>query len=158
MRRIRRESSATTTRCALWGAPATRRASGRGELVDAGGRKQTTRVEQDHEAVADLRDRFDRLQVGRRDGLELLGGDGQDLLDVADDDAGLAGARLDDDDLAELGVRDVDADARREVVDRDDLAAQADDAANPRHLGGDGTGLGETDDLVDGSDREGVLL
>ena len=43
--------------------------------------------------------------VGGRDGLELLAGDGQDLLDVADDHAGLAGARLDDDDLAELGAR-----------------------------------------------------
>src|ERR1700754_2821015 len=159
MRRIRRESSATTTRCALVGVLATEPVLlRRGELVGADAREQTLGVEEDDEAVADLGDRLDRLHVGRRDGLELLGGDGEDLLDVAHDDAGLAGARLDDHDLAELGARDVDADPRSEVVDRDDLAAQADDAADPRHVGGDRTRLGETDDLVDRTDREGVLL
>ena len=104
MRRIRRESSATTTRCVVVVESAAtvtcvptrrraRRRAARGE--------QALGVEQDDEAVADLGDRLDRLRVGGRDGLELVAGDGQDLLDVADDDAGLAGAGLDDDDLAE---------------------------------------------------------
>src|SRR3954447_21863095 len=158
MRRIRRESSVTTTRCALLVRPATNGGLRGAELVGAMGCEQALGVEQDHEAVADLRDRLDRLQVGRRHGLELLGGDGEDLFDVADDDAGLARAGLDDDDLAEFGVVSSDADARGEVVDRDDLAAQADDAADPRHVRSDGAGLGETDDLVDRPDRERVLL
>src|SRR3954447_15520327 len=159
MRRIRRESSATTTRCAVLRRLATGGAGLRGgEVVGAGAGEQTLRVEQDHQAVADLGDRLDRAGVGGRDGLELVGGHGQDLLDVADDHAGLAGAGLDDDDLAELGAGDIDADAGGQVVDRDDLAAQADDAANPRHVGGNRTWLCEADDLVHGPDREGVLL
>src|SRR5262245_18360677 len=115
MRRIRRESSATTTRCALFRVPATGIAGclRRGELVRAVAGEETLGIEQDDETVADLGNRLDRPQVGRRDGLELLGGDGQDLLDVADDDAGLTGARLDDDDLAELGAVDVDPDPRK---------------------------------------------
>ena len=51
-----------------------------------------------------------------------------------------------------------EADAGGEVEDRDDLAAQADDAADPGDVGGDGAGLREADDLVDRLDREGVLL
>jgi hypothetical protein len=43
-------------------------------------------------------DSMRRCRVGR---LELVAVTGQDLLDVADDDAGLAGAGLDDDDLAD---------------------------------------------------------
>src|SRR3954470_13940614 len=134
MRRIRRESSATTTRCAVWEeiAATVTTGSDRGELVDAAGAgEEPFRVQQDDEAVVDLGDRLDRLRVGRRDRLELLGRDGQDLLDVADEDAGLAGPGLDDDDLAEVGVRDREHHARRQVVDRDDLAAESDDSANP---------------------------
>jgi hypothetical protein len=46
----------------------------------------------------------------------------QDLLDVADDDAGHVVAALDHDDLAGGGV-DLEVQAQGEVVDRDDLAA-----------------------------------
>src|SRR6476661_113035 len=104
MRRIRRESSATTTRCGVLESAAT--VTGwldGGQLVDAAGAgEQPLRVQQDDEAVVDLGDRLDRLRVGGRNGLELLARDGQDLFDVADEDAGLAGAGLDDDDLAEV--------------------------------------------------------
>src|SRR3954469_10133275 len=117
MRRIRRESSATTTRCRVEEesvATGTRGSDG-GELVDAAGAgEQAFRVEQDHQAVVDLGDRLDRLRVGRRDGLELLAGHGQDLFDVADENAGLAGPGLDDDDLAELRVGDRKTHALRE--------------------------------------------
>ena len=50
------------------------------------------------------------------------------------------------------------AQARREVVDGDDLAAQADDAADPVHGRRDRARLGVADDLVDVGDRERVLL
>src|SRR3954452_21682995 len=103
MRRIKRESSATTTRCAVEEeiAATVTGELDRGQFVDAAGASEEAfGVEQDHEAIVDLGDRLDRLGVGRRDGLELLGGDREHLFDVADEDAGLAGARLDDDDLA----------------------------------------------------------
>src|SRR3954469_17299863 len=109
MRRIRRESSATTTRCAVWEeiAATVTTGSDRGQLVDAAGAgEEPLRVQQDDETVVDLGDRLDGLGVGGRDGLELLARDGQDLLDVADENAGLAGPRLDDHDLAEVGVGD----------------------------------------------------
>src|SRR4051812_23296206 len=98
MRRIRRESSATTTRCAVLEIAATviRGRLDRGELVDAARPRgeQTLGVEQDDEAIVDLGDRLDRLRVGRGNRLELLVRDGQDLFDVADEHAGLAGPGL----------------------------------------------------------------
>src|SRR4029079_207777 len=89
--------------------------SDRGQLVAAAGAgEETFRVERDEAAVVDLGDRLDRLRVGGRDGLELVARDGQDLFDVADEDAGLAGPGLDDDDLAEVGIGDGKAHALRE--------------------------------------------
>src|SRR4051812_17418033 len=159
MRRMSRESSATTMRCSEGLTAATGVISDRGELVGLGADEQSLGVEQDHEAIADLGDGLDRLGVGRGDRLELIARDGEDLLDVADDDAGLAGPRLDDDDLAELPLlAGGEAHAGGEVVDGDDLAAQADHAADPGHVGGDGAGLGEADDLVHRADGQRVLL
>ncbi len=136
MRRIRRESSATTTRTQalelgrLATGPGTTRRRARQRRC----RRRPSGLRRITRRSPIFGDRLDGLQVGGRDGLELLGRDREDLLDVADDDAGLAGARLDDDDLAELGVAGIDADARGQVVDRDDLAAEADHAADPRHV------------------------
>ena len=129
------------------------------ELV--GGRRAREKalgVEEDHEPVADLGDRVDRVRAGGRDRLELVGARGQDLLDLVDHDADLAGARLDDHDLAGLRVAGSELEPCGQVEDRDDLAAQADDAADPRDLGGHGTRLGEADDLAHRRDGEGVLL
>src|SRR6185503_6545008 len=67
--------------------------------------------------------------------------------------------RLDDHDLAVLGgLAPGQAEARREVVDRDDLAPEADDAANPAGLRRYRARLGVADDLVHLADRQGVLL
>src|SRR4051794_27666571 len=116
-------------------------------------------AEQHDQAVVELDDGVDRGLVGGREALELVGVDGDDLLDVVDDDAGELRRGLDDDDLL---LRDVvaaaAAQARREVVDGDDLAAQADDAADPVHGGRDRARLRVADDLVDVGDRERVLL
>src|SRR3954470_22821481 len=71
----------------------------RGEVDPA---EQAVEVEQDDQAVVDLHDAVDRLGPGRRDGVELLLFDRQDLVDVVDDDAGRDRAALDDDDLAGL--------------------------------------------------------
>src|SRR3954451_22390525 len=162
MRRIKRESSATTTRCAVLEeivATVTGCGLDCGQLVDATrAGEQALGVEQDDEAIVDLGDRLDRLRVGGWDGLELLARDGQDLFDVADEDAGLAGAGLDDDDLAEVGVVDGKTHALREVIDRDDLASEADYTADPRHVGRDGARFGVRDDFVDGTDGQRVLL
>jgi hypothetical protein len=90
--------------------------------------------------------------------LELGGVDGQDLLDVVDRHADLPAAGLEDHDLAGRGVAAGELEPGGEVEDRDDLAAQPDDTADPRDLGGDGPGLGEADDLVHRRDRQRVLL
>src|SRR3954447_9366527 len=151
-RRIRRESSAPTTR--VEGAAVIR--SGGGEL---GAREDALGVEQDHEAVVDLGDGLDRGAAGGRDGVELAVLDGEDLLDVVDDHAGHVGRRLDDDDLAALGaLLGLEAEAGGEVVDGDDLAAQGDHAADPSRLGRDRARLGVADDLVHLADRQRVLL
>src|SRR4051794_33535263 len=124
-RRMRPESSATTTR----GAGATVIASGRGRL---GAGEDALGVEQDDQAVVDLGDGLDRGAGRGGHGLELRVLDREDLLDVVDDDAGHVGGGLDDHDLGPPGaLRGLEAEAGREVVDRDDLAAQADHAADP---------------------------
>jgi hypothetical protein len=109
-------------------------------------------------SVADLGDAVDGATARGRGLVELARIDGDDLFDVVDDDAGHVVARLDDDDL---GLRDVgvlDAEARREVVDREDLAAQGDHAAHARIRRGDRPRLGEPDDLVHLGDGQRVLL
>jgi hypothetical protein len=63
-----------------------------------------------------------------------------------------------DHDLARLAAGARELQPRAEVVDRDDLPAQGDHATDPRDLGGDRPRLGEADDLLHGSDREGVFL
>jgi hypothetical protein len=75
-------------------------------------------AEEHDQAVVELDDRVDRGLVGGREALELVGVDGDDLLDVVDDDAGELRGGLDDDDLL-LGdvVAAGAAEARREVVD-----------------------------------------
>src|SRR4029077_21027900 len=89
-RRMKAESSATTTlRGGFDGISDALR--GRGEL-DAG--EDALRVEHHHEAIVDLRDRIDEVGSGCRDGVQLRCVDGQHLLDVIDDDAGGAAARL----------------------------------------------------------------
>src|SRR3954453_11991856 len=151
-RRMRPESSATTTRVA--GAFVI--GSGSGQL---GAGEDALGVEQDDQAVVDLGDGLDRRAAGGGDRIELGVLDGEDLLDVVDDDAGHVGGGLDDHDLAALGgVAGLDAETGSQVVDRDDLAAQADDAADPAGLGGHGAGLGVADDLVHLADRQRVLL
>ena len=74
----------------------------------SGGDVQTgekpVRIQQDREAVAELGDRVHVGRVGGRDVLELGVLDGQDLLDVVDDDTGGAGLGLDDDDLGDGGA------------------------------------------------------
>src|SRR3954449_1211999 len=150
---MRPESSATTTR--LGGAVVIRGLGG-GEV---GAGEDALGVEQDDEAVVDLRDGLDRRAAGGRHGVELGLLDGEDLLDVVDDDAGHVGGGLDDDDLAALGGPLGDeAETRREVVDGDDLAAKADHAADPTGLRGDRARLGVADDLVDLADGQRVLL
>ncbi len=57
--------------------------------------------------------------------------------------------------LAGLGV---DAEVSGEVADRDDLATQRDDTADPVHVRRDGARLRVADDLLDLVDRERVLL
>src|SRR3954470_5680373 len=151
-RRMRPESSATTTRVA----EAFVIGSGSGQL---GAGEDALGVEQDDQAVVDLGDGLDRRAAGGGDRIELGVLDGEDLLDVVDDDAGHVGGGLDDHDLAALGgVAGLDAETGSQVVDRDDLAAQADDAADPAGLGGHGAGLGVADDLVHLTDRQRVLL
>src|SRR3954470_6793947 len=152
-RRMRPESSATTTRVA---GGAVVIGSGSGQL---GAGEDALGVEQDDQAVVDLGDGLDRRAAGGGDRVELGVLDGEDLLDVVDDDAGHVGGGLDDHDLAALGgVAGLDAETGSQVVDRDDLAAQADDAADPAGLGGDGAGLGVADDLVHLTYRQRVLL
>src|SRR4051812_16204048 len=151
-RRMRPESSATTTR--VGDAVVTALRGGRlGAGEDALG------VQQDEQAVVDLGDGLDRGAAGRGNRVELRVLDREDLLHVVDDDAGHVGGRLDDHDLAALGgVAGLDAEARGQVVDRDDLPAEADHAADPAGLGGDGARLGVADDLVHLADRQRVLL
>src|SRR3954470_13911472 len=95
-RRMRPESSATTTRVAGGAAVI---GSGSGQLA-AG--EDALGVEQDDEAVVDLGDGLDRRAASGRDRVELAVVDGEDLLNVVDDDAGHVGGRLNDDDLAAL--------------------------------------------------------
>src|SRR3954463_869619 len=151
-RRMRPESSATTTRVA--GAFVI--GSGSGQL---GAGEDALGVEQDHEAVVDLGDGLDRGAAGGGDGVELGVLDREDLLDVVDDDAGHVGGGLDDDDLGALGaLRGLETETGSEVVDRHDLAAQADHAADPAGRGAHGAWLGVANDLVDLADRQGVLI
>ena len=60
--------------------------------------------------------------------------------------------------LASLTLGVLDAEAGGEVVDREDLAAQRDDAADAGIRRGDRARLGVADDLVDLGDRQRVLL
>src|SRR5207248_8864424 len=84
--------------------------------------------------------------------------DRQDLLDVVDDDAGGAAFGLDDDDVRAVAALAREAEARRQVADGDDLAAQADHALDPVDVRRDGARLRVADDLLDLRDRQRVLL
>src|SRR3954449_13053675 len=151
-RRMRPESSATTTRVA--GAFVI--GSGSGQL---GAGEDALGVEQDDQAVVDLGDGLDRRAAGGGDRVELGVLDGEDLLDVVDDDAGHVGGGLDDHDLAALGgLGGLEAEASGQVVDRHDLPAEADDAADPTGLGGHRARLRVADDLVHLANRQRVLL
>src|SRR4051812_18227327 len=152
-RRMRPESSATTTRVA-GGAAVIGSGSGRlGAGEDAFG------VEQDDEAVVDLGDGLDRRAASGRDGVELGVLDREHLLHVVDDDAGHVGGGLDDHDLAALGgLGGLEAEASGQVVDRHDLPAEADDAAGPTRLGGPPARPRVAGDLVHLANRQRVLL
>src|SRR4051795_7411277 len=92
-RRMRPESSATTTRLAGGAAVI---GSGSGRL---GAGEDALGVQQDDEAVVDLGDGLDRGAGRGGHGLELRVLDREALLDVVDDDAGHVGGGLDDHDL-----------------------------------------------------------
>src|SRR3954468_7472249 len=100
MRRMSRESSVTTTRprrgvVVVTGVTWLGGDRGGGDgLVDggAGAGEQALGVEEHDQPVLDLGDRVDRVAAGGRHVLELVARDGDDLVDLVDDDADLAGA------------------------------------------------------------------
>src|SRR5689334_15537115 len=159
-RRMKPESSATTTRCFCSGMEGASGVTGsvdlRGGEVGVG--EDTLGAEEDDQAVLELRDALDGLGARGRDLVELLVLDGQDLLDLVDDDARGELAGLDDDDLA-LDVHLVaEAQTGSQVADRDDPPAQRDHSADPVGVGGDGARLRVADDLLDVRDGQRVLL
>src|SRR5229473_2638461 len=128
---MKAESSATTTRRGVDESTVV----SLGREFDAG--EDALGVEQDDETVGDLCDGVDEVGAGAGHGVELVALDREHLLDLVDDDARGAAVRLDDHDLRLLGELGGEAQARAEVADRDDLAAKADDALDPRRFGGD---------------------
>ena len=128
-----RESSATTTRCVVaWTAapPVSARPRPR-EVVGAGAGEEAVGVEQDHEAVARSwrSPRSTRAPAaGTASSWSMR--DRQDLLDVVDDDAGLP-VPVSTMTILPGSAPSVASRAGGEVADRDDLAAQPDDAADP---------------------------
>ena len=104
--------------------------SGRGGSSSAGGGEAALGVEQDDQAVVDLRDRLDRVGVGGRDALELV------VVTVRTSSTSSTmtptwPAPVSTMTILPGSVAARRAEARGEVEDRDDLAAQADDAADP---------------------------
>src|SRR6185312_4372454 len=120
--------------------------------------EQAVGVQQDRQALVELGHAVDVVGVGAADRLDLVGGDRQHLLDAVDDHAGGAALGLDDGDLGAVGVLMPEAEAHGQVADGDDLAAQVDDAADPRGRRRDAARLRVADDLLNPRDRQGVLL
>src|SRR6185312_282635 len=143
------------------GRAATREFKGSDPVYSDGERdpgEQAVGVQQDRQALVELGDAVDVVGVGASDRLDLVGGDRQHLLDAVDHHAGGAAPGLDDGDLGAVGVLVAEAEAHGQVADRDDPAAQVDDAADPGGRRRDAARLRVADDLLNPRDRQGVFL